>query len=130
MTRLLLITLLLLSNGPAYGKWIEFIGSDQVGVTVYVDPDTIHRNGDLVKMWYLVDFKTVQTVEGVSYLSSTGQNEFNCAEEHIRVLVFTHFSGNMGHGDAVYTYSGEQQWEPVAPRTVNQRLWKAGCSKK
>ena len=30
------------------------------GYTVYADPDTIRRKGDLVKMWILFDFKTVQ----------------------------------------------------------------------
>jgi len=27
--------------------------------TIYVDPDTIHREGNLVTVWQLVDFKTM-----------------------------------------------------------------------
>jgi len=47
---------------------------------VYFDPDAIRRKGDLVKMWVLYDYKTIQTkVEG-SYLSSRVQKQFNCAE--------------------------------------------------
>ncbi len=44
----LLITLLLLSNGPAYAEWVAIGSSESLGgYTVYVDPDTIRRNGDL-----------------------------------------------------------------------------------
>ena len=55
MTRLLLIALLMLSNGPAYAEWVA-IGSSDDGVTAYADPDTIRRKGDLVEMWTLYDY--------------------------------------------------------------------------
>lgn len=35
---------------------------DQAGATVYVDPDTIHRKGDRVTMWELLEYETIQTV--------------------------------------------------------------------
>jgi hypothetical protein len=45
-----LITLLLLSNKPAHSEWVS-IGDDLAGTTVYVNPDTIRRKGERVKMW-------------------------------------------------------------------------------
>jgi len=80
-------------------------------------------------MWQLYDYKTIQTVAGDSFLSSKGQTEFDCAEERIRVLVFMHFSGNMGSGEVVYYDSDEGKWEPVAPRSGYQRMWKVACDK-
>ena len=65
-----LITLLVLTNGPAYGEWVWASSNDQVGLTIFIDPDTIRRNGDLVKLWQLYDYKTIQTVGGDSFLSS------------------------------------------------------------
>jgi hypothetical protein len=94
MKRLVLITVLLLSNGPAYGEWIKIVDSEQLGMTVYGDPKTVRRTGDLVKLWVLFDSKTIQTMAGDSFMSSKGQNEFDCAEERMRVLTFTHFPGN------------------------------------
>ena len=47
----LLITFLAQSSGPSYAEWLFVSGDDEAGMTVYVDPDTIRRNGDLVKMW-------------------------------------------------------------------------------
>jgi len=77
-----LITLLELSSGPAYAEWVAIGYSESLGgYTVYVDPDTIRRKGDLVKVWALTDYTTIQTVADNSFLSSKAQNEFDCAEE-------------------------------------------------
>ena len=50
MKQLLLITLLVLSSGPACADWMSFGASDS-GTTVYADPTTKSRDGDLVNMW-------------------------------------------------------------------------------
>ena len=39
--------------------------------TVYVDPDTIRREGHLMTVWDSLDYKTVQTKKGISHLSIT-----------------------------------------------------------
>jgi hypothetical protein len=101
MTRLILMTLLVLSSGPAYAEWVLVNGNDETGMTVYVDPDTIHHKEDLVKMWHLFDFETIQTIAGDSFLSSKSQHEYDCAEELDRLVAFTRFSGNMGSGMVV-----------------------------
>ena len=130
MTRLFLITLLLLSSGPVYAEWVLTSGNDDAGLTVYVDPDTIRRKGNLVKMWQLYDYKTVQTVAGDSLLSIKRYNEYDCTEERTRMLAYTWFSGNMGRGKVVYSTPDEQQWEPVIPPSINRTLWNVACSKK
>jgi len=130
MTRLFLIIFLFLSSSPVYAEWVELYKLPEDRMTAYVDPETIRRKGNLVKMWQLYDYKTIQTVESSSYLSSNGQIEFDCAEERTRVLAFTHFSGNMGSGKVVYSYSDEDKWVPIAPRSGYQRMWEVACEKK
>ena len=125
-----LIALMLLSSSPAYAEWVAVGGNDQIGMTTYADPSTIRRKGDLVKMWQLNDFKTVQTVEGNSFLSTKKQREFNCAEERTRILAATQFSGNMGTGEVVWRNANEQKWEPVVPESIGQTLWEFTCRKK
>jgi len=125
-----LIALMLLSSSPAYAEWVAVGGNDQIGMTTYADPSTIRRKGDLVKMWQLNDFKTVQTVEGNSFLSTKKQREFNCAEERTRILAATQFSGNMGTGEVVWRNANEQKWEPVVPESIGQTLWEFTCGKK
>jgi len=94
----LLITLTLFTCGPVYAEWVS-IGKTDYGMTVYVDPHTIRRNGDLAKLWVLSDYKSIQYVEGGEpFLSLKYQREIHCPEERIRFLVRLVFSGNMGGG--------------------------------
>ena len=129
MTRLVLVTLLLLSSAPAYAEWVEIAATDY-GMTVYVDPDTIRHEGDPVKMWELFDFKTTQTIGVGLFMSRKDQREYDCTKERDRVLTFTQFSGNMGSGKVGYSNSDGSDWAPVVPQSVNQTVWKFACGKK
>jgi len=124
-----LITLLVLSSGPVSAGWVLTSGDDEAGLTVYVDPDSIRRKGNLVKMWQLYDYKTVQTVAGDSLLSIKRFNEYDCTEERTRMLGYTWFAGNMGNGNVVYSTMEQQPWEPVVARSINRSLWKVACGK-
>ena len=127
--RLLLILLLVLSSGPAYAEWVSIGADNQRGRTVYADPDTIRLKGDVVKMWSLNDYKTLQTWPSASYLSYKVQNEYDCAEERIRQLAATFFSGNMGRGDVVSVHSNKGTWQPVEPGSLGQSEWEVACDK-
>jgi len=130
MTRLLLITLLLLSSAPAYAEWVAVTGNKEAGMTAYIDPDTIRRKGNLVKMWELLDFKKAQTEGNLSVLSSKVQKEYDCAEERHRMLAFIDYSDNMGRGNVVHSDSTGYNWEPIAPDTIDLRMWKRVCMMK
>ena len=129
MTRLFLVTLLLLSNGAVFAAWVKVSDGDETGKSVYVDPTTIRRNSNLVKMWQLYDYKTVQTVGGIRFLTAEEQWEFDCAEERGRILALKEFSGNMASGTMVFTNSQVSKWLPVIPGTTGQTVWKMACSK-
>lgn len=129
MKRLLLFTLLVLSCEPAYAEWVKVGDGDEAGKTVYVDPATIRRDSNLVKMWQFYDYKTVQTVGGVRFLSAKEQWEFDCAEERSRVLALKEFSGNMGSGTVVDTNSQVGKWIPVIPGSIGRTVWTVACNK-
>lgn len=130
MIRLLLFIFLFLCSVPAYAEWVEIATSTTTGATLYADPGTIRRKGDLVKMWTLHDFKTIRrSPSGELFLSSKTQLECDCAEERWRTLAFTWFSGNMGNGNVVSSYSDGDKWEPVAPESNGQTIWKFSCKK-
>ena len=130
MTRLLVVILLLLSSGPVYAEWVVLSPSDRAGgYSVYVDPDTIRRTGDLVTMWHLADFKTPQTVSDVSFLSLKMHAQYDCTYLRWRRLALTNFSGNMGSGDVAYTNAEEGEWTPVASKSLGELLWLEACHK-
>ena len=134
MTRLILITLLVLSSGTAYAEWVS-VGSDGK-LTIYVDPDTIRREGDIVELWELLDFKTIQVETGrahwkprISYLSTMIQYDFDCALERTRARVQEWFSGNMGSDNMVSIDADADNWRLVAPENLSHPLWKIACPK-
>ncbi len=129
MKRLLLIVLFFLSSSPAYAEWIKVRDSDEGGKTVYVDPATILRNRNLVKMWQFYDYKTVQSVGGIRFLTAEEEWEFDCAEERSHVLALKEFSGNMGSGTMVRTTTQVGEWLPVLPGSLGQTVWKIACGK-
>ena len=133
MTRLLLITLLVLSSGPAYAEWMTVSEDKQEGKTAYVNPDAIRWNRNLVTMWTLLDYKTTQKREGSLYMSEQAQHEFDCAEERFRILALAKYSGNMASGKVVYSSTFDSpettKWQPFSPGTLAQTLWNFACGK-
>jgi hypothetical protein len=128
--RFFLIMLLMMNSVPAYGEWLWASANDIQGLTIYVDPDSIRRKGDLVTLWQLYDYKAVQTVGGNSFLSSKVQRQFDCGNQRTKLLAFTHFAGNMGNGNRIMTDSDEAEWKSVAPGSVGNVLWRFACSKR
>ena len=129
-----LITFLVLSTVPAYAEWVV-VEKDYLlpGLqTVYVDPDTIRREGNLVTLWQLIDFKWGQgNGRGAHRFSSTETHkQFDCAEQRLRLLAFTEFSRHMGTGITANGYVDTGNWLPVEPESINQALWEMACGKK
>jgi hypothetical protein len=126
-----LITLLVLSTVPAYAGWVV-VEKDYLlpGLqTVYVDPDTIRRDGNLVTMWQLIDFKWGQgNGRGAHrFLSTKTHKQFSCAEKRVRFLAFTEFSRRMGTGISADGYVDTGNWLAVEPESINQALLEMVC---
>lgn len=124
--------LLVLSSGLAYAKWVAVEKNNQLAgsMTVYVDPDTLHREGDLVMMWQLIDFKTMQGGRSPSRFSSMKmQKQFDCVEARVRLLRATVYWDNMRTGDPTEAYVEKGNWVLVEPDSVDQALWEVACNK-
>jgi len=126
MSRSLLIALLVMNSGPAFAEWM-WIDKGKPGMTIYVNPDTIHHKEHLVTMWELFDFETAEYVADTSHLSFKMHSEYDCSGGLKRELGTTFFSGNMGHGKVVRRYSTKYKWEPIVQGSVNEDLWKFAC---
>jgi len=123
----------MLSFGSARAEWIDIGGQVQDGLTVYrvyIDPENIHRKGDVVTLWALFDYRTIQSIVGGPWLSSKARRAFDCTANRIRLLGYMTFTGNMASGEAVFSNSNESQWEPIAPDSIDRKLLEVVCSKK
>ncbi len=130
MTRLLLITLLVLNSGTAYAEWVAVENNYLPGKqTVYVDPDTVRQEGNLVTMVILIDWKWMQGNRPPSRFYSTKlKRQFDCTAKCVRRLAFTDFYGRMGTGTPIAGYETEGNWYLVKPESLNQPLWEVACN--
>ena len=135
----LLITLLVLSTVPAYAEWVT-VEKDYLSPgrqTVYVDLDTIRREGNLVTLWQLIDFTWLQGNQGIGplgygphrYFSTKTHKQFDCGKQRLRLLAFTEFSLHMGTGTPAHGYVDSGNWLPVEPKSINQALWEIACGR-
>ena len=96
--------------------------------TVYIDIESIQRNGDIVTLWALFDYMTIQSIVGGPWLSSKTRREYDCVEERVRLVGYMTFTGNMGSGEAVYSNSDQSGWESLTPGSIDRKLWEFACS--
>jgi len=128
-----LIIFLFLSSIPAYAEW-EAVEKDYLlpGLqTVYVDPESIRREGNLVTIWQLIDFTWMQgNPRGPHrFFSTKTHKQFDCAGKHVRLLAFTEFSQGMGTGMPRDGYVDKDNWLPVEAESMSHALWEAACGK-
>lgn len=104
--------------------------------TVYVDPDSISRDGNVVVLRQLTDYLWMQGNAGFGrfgpgphrFFSTVTRKEFHCADKRVRLLAFTEFSHHMGTGRPADGYVDQSQWLPIEPTSINEGLWKIACS--
>ena len=91
-----LVLLAMLSSGAA-AEWVAFgeSGSGDTYFDIYVDPATIRRSGNMVKMWNMHDYKTARVIGGKAHLSVKMQTEYDCEVERVQILYLIHYSGTL-----------------------------------
>lgn len=133
MKRQLLLILLVLMSESAYAEWVpvqkEYLLPGLQ--TVYIDPTTIERDGALVTLWQLTDYKWMQGGPRSTprFLSTTIQKQFDCMEKRFRLLAYTEFSHRMASGTAADGLVDQEMWLPVKPASMSQSLWEVACGK-
>lgn len=127
-----LITLLLLSTSPVCAEWLALEDKYQTpGLqTLYINPYTIRRKGNLVSLEILVDWNWMQGNRSPTrFYSTKSTKEFDCAGKSGRSVASIDFYGHMGTGHPVGggTFTNETYWVPVEPESLNYGLWTKAC---
>jgi hypothetical protein len=125
MRKAILMLLLAVASSSALAAWVE-VDTSKADV-LYADPATIRKVGKRAKMWSLIDFKTIQSGQGIRFMSSKTQYEYNCKAERGRVLFFSWHAGNMGRGEIVYSDDEPGKWGPLPPGSRTEMLWEVAC---
>jgi hypothetical protein len=128
MNKTMIALVLLVLSGNAMADWVK-VGGSADGTVSYANPSTIRKNGNMAKIWSLLDYTKARTLSNMKYLSMKSLGEYDCKGEQMRMLAFSWFSENMGEGDVVYTDSSAGNWLPVQPDSLGEGLWKYACEK-
>ena len=129
MKKLFLILILAIVNSSAMAEWVHVGGNDRF--TLYSDPTTISKSGNMVKMLRLTDFKTAQGNVGEHYMSTKRQDEYNCVKEQRRIIFITAHSENMGEGYVVMRVVNKPgDWKSISPGSQGEAVWEFACGKK
>lgn len=125
---LVLMALQLWCVGAVCAEWLLVDRYEKDAI--YVDSESISRNGEIVRALVLDDLKAASTRGLSTFLSTRNQEEHDCSKERFRLVAIERFAGNMGTGHSIYKKSGESSWVPISRGTLAQSVWKFLCGKK
>lgn len=130
MKSILFLVALLVST-LAQAEWVKVISVSAGEVTVYVDPASIKREGNVVEFSALFNYATVRTLSDAPFQSATMQEEVDCAGKQSRTLAVTSHSEPMAGGHIVSTATGGHvPWTPIAPESIVSAIFKIVCKEK
>ncbi len=131
MNKVILLISLVAASYNVNADWVKISAKDNL--TTYVDPTTVTKIDNVVKMWGIVDLKESRKEElGKSFLSAKSLQEYDCNAAQIRKISLAFYAGNMATGDVVHSYADADKWNwtPVTPGSVSEMMWKSACDKK
>jgi hypothetical protein len=131
MRKVAIASLLFLFFSAAHADW-ALIHEYTRGVNLnrYMDKATRQSNGQYVKIWELVNKRTLETMsDGTSYLSEILLNQYDCGGRRYRFLHIKSYSGRNGTGRLVGTIDSPNNsiWIPIHPNTIGEDLWRTVC---
>ena len=128
--RLLVALMLTLFSTTATARWVRV--DENAGYTKYADMSKTRKEDNLVRIWTLTDFKTLQKNDrGKTYLSLDAVAEHDCKNLLHRIIGTRGFSGNMGTGNIAFTETSPNgNWKEIAPETYIEAEWKTACGTK
>jgi predicted Zn-dependent protease len=124
---ILMMILAVVSNSATAAEWVKV--AETKDDNIYADPATIRREGNMVKMLTMSDFKSADYVAGKRYMSMALQYEFDCKEKLSRILALSTYTESMAMGEATYN-SQITTWTPFSPKSPGETIWKFACEKR
>ena len=127
-SRLLAALALALASVADAAEW-SAVGKPDAIYAAYADKASIRRNGAIVSMHGLYDFRRQDfTPEGFGLHSTVVLREYDCDDRRVRLLFAIDFSGHMGEGTAVSTNARTGRWEAVVADGIDEQYWLVACA--
>lgn len=119
---------LLMINPVSWAKW-DITDTDPESKSIDYHDKSIIKNGAIVNMWVLTDYKEEKTdALGVKYRSLKMLLAFDCKSKVSTLVSYYAYSGSMGSGRVVESFFSSRKMRPEFPALENE--WKFACEKK
>lgn len=122
------LTLAVLSVAHAGQAGLSILRETRDGI-LYLDRDSIEKQGNIQRVMSTQDFHRVQNLDGHDYLSAKAWYEVDCAAKKIRQVSLEVFPENMAMGGAVYSKTEAQDWTDADNNSRPGVVWKGVCGK-
>jgi hypothetical protein len=113
----------LIAASAATADWVAVGETPQA--TIYIDPETIRKDGDLRKVWGIQDMKE-RDEDGER--SRRFREEYDCSGSRKRFLSATTHTDPMAAGKVVNTISEPSPWSEIKPGTFAEDALKLVCA--
>ena len=94
MKKLIYICFALLAS-TAWAEWLKVAEHPGLGITYYIDPATVQKDGNFRQVLQLQDLKQRHKT---GYLSGSTRLEFDCKDKRVKGLFFSVYADQMGKG--------------------------------
>jgi hypothetical protein len=115
--------------GDACAEWF-LVGRDE-NIRLYVDTQSIQRQGDSAQIIQITDFVAAQWADPQTAIwSIKALVDYDCRTPRSRALSLVAFSEQMAVGRAVASEnSPDAQWSEIAPGTGLEKIRQIACGK-
>jgi hypothetical protein len=122
-----LILFSILIANPVWAEWSLITSSaDSDPATHFIDFETLRKEGNLRKVWQLVNLPP-NDKDGWS--SVRLRIEFDCKKETMKTTTFAVFPEHFANGKATFTSENPTAIRDVAPETVSWTILKEVCKR-
>lgn len=123
----LMAILLTIISTSAMAEWTLIAEYDDFDF--FINKASIHKNGNIAKMWSFYDFKSPQKANRVTYLSKLMVEKYDCVEGKLNGLSTTIYAKNKQKGEIVRFDHNNKSWELISPGSLGEKKWKTACGK-
>ncbi len=125
MKKIIITCLIVLCSLSAVAEW-KLVAKNGIH-TFYIDPVTLRKDGNLRKVWEVIDFET-RNESGA--MSVRIRSEYDCKQERYKFLSISSHSGPMATGNTIFSDDeAEPKWNSIPPDSPIETKFSIVCAK-
>ena len=143
MREAFLTALLAIISTSAAAEWVEMKNFKRY--TLYAEPASIRKTGNIVNMSHLYDLHMIDEVAGKQFRSVVSKASYSCKSAKSRMLSASAYRGNMAKSvekivaGKITTNRGRRsishisepgKWKPIMSGSAEELLWKFVCEQR